>query len=285
MLEKQQTDQWVLSVSSDHRWLDLHILEVWKYRDLILLFVKRNFAAEFKQTILGPFWHLFRALASSAVFTLVFSGMGGLSTDELPPFLFYLTGNLAWSFFSDCFLGNSNIFVANAALFGKVYFPRLVMPMTTIFTAFLNYLIRFGLFITIFIGYSLAGAPVQFSWWIALMPVLLLITALMGMGLGFMSSALTARYRDLQILISYGMSLLLYSSPVIYPASMVPDKYLNIYFINPVAPVVEAFRFVLLGTGTVDISRLVYSLVFSIVVSVLGIVIFNRVERNFMDTI
>lgn len=285
MVKETQAEQWVATVSSKHRWLDLHVREVWEYRDLIFLFVRRDFAAAYKQTILGPFWHLFSALASSAIYTLIFSGMANLPTDGLPPFLFYLSGQLAWSFFSECFRGNSSIFVANAGLFGKVYFPRLVMPFTTVTTAFFHLLIRLGVFALVVIIFLFYGTPFYPSWWMATVPLLLIMTALMGMGLGFFSSALTAKYRDLQMLISIGMTLLLYSSPVIYPASMVPEQYVNIYFLNPLAPVVEAFRYALLGAGTFNISRLGYSLGFTAAVFLGGLILFNKVERNFMDTV
>ena len=285
MAKENQTEQWVLTVSSKHKWLDLHLREVWEYRDLIFLLVRRNFAAAYKQTILGPFWHFFDALASSAIFTVIFSGLAGLSTDELPPFLFYLSGNLLWSFFSDCLKGNSDIFVRNEGLFGKVYFPRLVMPLTVLITAFLHFLIRLGLFAFVIIMYIVSGIHIHFSWWIAMVPLLLITVALMGMALGFFASALSAKYRDLQMLVGYGMTLLLYATPVIYPASMVPDKYINLYFINPVAPLVEAFRYAFLGAGTVDILRLGYSLGFTLAAFTGGLILFNKVERNFMDTI
>jgi len=285
MVKETQTEQWVITVSSKHKWLDLHIREVWEYRDLIFLYVRRNFAAAYKQTILGPFWHFFQAIASSAVFTVIFSGFAGLPTDELPPFLFYLSGNLMWSFFSSCFRDNSSIFTANAGLFGKVYFPRLVMPFTAVITAFFHFLIRLGLFIAVIIIYMASGVPIYLTWWIAIVPLLLIMTAFMGMALGFFSSALTAKYRDLQMLVGYGMSLLLYSTPVIYPASMVPEKYIDLYFLNPVAPIVEAFRYAFLSAGTLDISRLGYSLGFTLVTLLIGLILFNKVERNFMDTV
>ncbi|HEY7472641.1 MAG TPA: ABC transporter permease [Gemmatimonadota bacterium] len=267
------------------RWFDLRLRELWSYRDLVGLFVRRDFVAQYKQTILGPLWHVVYPLLTTVTFTIVFGRIARISTDSLPPFLFYLSGNVLWGYFNNSFTKTSNTFVSNANVFGKVYFPRLAVPLSTLGSSLIGFLIQFAIFLG-FLAYFMArGAPVDPNAWALATPLLLLPMAGLGLGGGIILSALTTRYRDLTSVVTFGVSLLMYLTPIVYPLSAVPEAYRGIVMINPLTPIVEAFRFAFLGVGTVSVPHLAYTAVVTIATLFFGVLIFNRVERTFMDTV
>ena len=266
--------------------LDLRLDELWRYKDLVLLFVRRDFVAVYKQTILGPLWYLIQPLLTTITFTVIFGNIAKLPTDGLPQFLFYMSGTVVWSYFADCLNKTSNTFVENANLFGKVYFPRLAVPVSILISNLVTFLIQFSMFLLFVIFFAVRGAPIYFNWlWVALSPLLILMMAGLGLGFGIIISSLTTKYRDLRFLVQFGVSLLMYATPVIYPVSSVPQNFQWIIQINPMTSIVEAFRYAFLGAGTVDVGHLLYSFCFMLVVVTLGTVIFNRVEQTFMDTV
>ncbi len=264
---------------------DLRLGEIWQYRDLLILFVRRDFVAKYKQTILGPIWFFIQPLFQTAVLAIVFSGMAGLSTDGTPPILFYLAGVTAWNYFANCLRATSTTFTANAALFGKVYFPRAVMPLSVIISNLIQFGIGMLLFLLIYAYYSLGNDNLHPTETLLLTPVLIIIMGFMGLGLGMLVSAMTTRYRDLQYLVEFGVQLLMYATPVILPLSAVPEKYRLIMTLNPMTGVIEAFKHGFLGTGAFSGLLVVYSAGFTVVVFILGLAVFNRTEKNFMDTV
>jgi len=279
-------ESWDMIIQPQRSLFDLRLGELWKYRDLVLLFVRRDFVAVYKQTILGPLWYLIQPLLTTITFTVIFGNIAGLPTDGLPGFLFYMSGTVVWSYFADCLNKTSNTFSANANLFGKVYFPRLAVPVSILISNLVAFAIQFGFFVVFIIFFAVRGADLHPNWgWIALSPLLILIMAGLGLGLGIIVSSLTTKYRDLRFLVSFGVQLLMYATPVIYPVSAIPERFRWIILANPMTPIVEAFRFAFLGAGSLDIGHLLYSFGFMIGVVVLGSLIFNRVERTFMDTV
>jgi len=282
---KIDCENWTMIIRPQRRWIDLRLDALWRYRDLIALFAWRDFAANYKQTILGPLWYLIQPLLTTVMFTVIFGHLAGLSTEGLPQFLFYMSGTVIWSYFSACLSRTSNTFITNAAVFGKVYFPRLAVPISILLSNLVTFAIQFGQFLAFVAYFGLTGAAIQPNGWIWLTPVLLGIMAGLGLGFGIIISSLTTRYRDLQYLVTFGVQLLMYVTPVIYPLSAVPDKYRWLLLANPMTPIVETFRFAFLGAGTVDIIHLLYSFAFMVAVLIIGILIFNQVEHTFMDTV
>ena len=273
-------------ISSKHKFFDLKLKEVWRYRDLIWLFTKRSFVVKYKQTILGPAWLFINPFITSLIYTFVFGGIAGMSTDDVPQLLFYLAGNAIWVFFSTCLTANATTFTANANVFGKVYFPRLTTPISNVLSAVIQFGIQMILVIGFLIYYVIIGA-VSPNWtaWIFI-PVILIHLGIMGMGFGLIISSLTTKYRDLSILVTFGVQLWMYATPVVYPLSQLDDGILKtILMINPVTAPIEMFRYAVLGQGTIDPLYLAISWIFAIVVLVFGIMIFNKVERTFMDTV
>ncbi|MFH2101990.1 MAG: ABC transporter permease [Chloroflexota bacterium] len=278
-------NDWDLIIHPQRSWWDLRLGELWRYRDLIGLLVRRDFVAQYKQTILGPLWYLIQPILTTLVFTVIFSGIAHLSTDGLPPFLFYLAGNTVWGYFSTCLTSTSNTFAANAGIFGKVYFPRLSIPISVIISNLISFGIRFGVFLAFLAYFMLTGSAISPNLWILALPVLLFLMAGLGLGLGIIVSSLTTKYRDLQQLVSFGVQLLMYATPVIYPLSTVQGIWRGLILINPMTPVVEIFRLAFLGTSSLSPFYLLYSAVFMLVVLLIGVLIFNRVEATFMDTV
>jgi len=275
-----------IHISSKHSWLNLNLREVWQYRDLILLFTKRNFVVSYKQTILGPAWIFLTPLFSSLVQAFVFGGIAGISTDGIPMMLFYLCGNAIWAFFSSCLVNNANTFTANAYVFGKVYFPRLTTPISNVISSMIRFGIQMSLVLAFMIYYLIQGA-VQPNWsaWF-MIPVELLHLGILGMGFGIIISSMTTKYRDLTILVDFGVQAWMYLTPVVYPLSTLADGWMkNILMINPVTSAVEMLRYAILGKGTLDWGYYGLSWAVTLAVAVLGIMIFNKVERNFMDTV
>jgi lipopolysaccharide transport system permease protein len=279
-------DTWSMVIEPQRSLFDLRLGELWRYRDLVLLFVRRDFVSVYKQTILGPLWYLIQPLLTTLTFTVIFGNIASLPTDNLPPFLFYMSGTVVWAYFADCLNKTSNVFVNNSNLFGKVYFPRLAVPVSILISNLITFLIQFALFLFFVVLFLLRGTPLHFNWlWVLLSPVLVLMMAGHGLGFGIIISSLTTKYRDLRFLVSFGVQLLMYATPVIYPTSSIPERYRWIIQANPMTPIVEAFRYAFLGAGTVDVYQLLYSLVFMMAVVFTGGVIFNRVEQTFMDTV
>lgn len=273
-------------ISSKHNWLNLNLKEVWQYRDLILLFTKRDFTVSYKQTILGPAWIFLTPLFSSIVHAFVFGGIAGIGTDGIPTFLFYLCSNAVWGFFSTCLTHNASTFTANAYVFGKVYFPRLTTPISNVISSVIRFLIQMVL-VLLFMAYYLVQGTLHPNWaaWL-LIPVELLHLGILGMGFGIVISSLTTKYRDLTVLVDFGVSLWMYATPIVYPLSTLADDWIKtLLLVNPVTTSVEVMRYAILGQGTIDIGFYCLSWVITIVVAVLGIMVFNKVERTFMDTV
>jgi len=279
-------DHWDLDLLPETRWWDLQLRDVWHYRDLLWMFVRRDFVSVYKQTILGPVWFFIQPLLTTAMFTVIFSGLARLPTNGLPPMLFYLAGITPWNYFSTCLTKTSSTFVSNAGIFGKVYFPRLVTPLSVVISNLIQFVIQFLLFFGFLAYYGLRGADVHpdFAAILMLTPVLLGMMALLGLGTGIIISSLTTKYRDFTFLVTFGIQLAMYATPVIYPASMVPQRYAFLLNFNPMAAIIEAFRAIYLG-GAIPWIGLGISAAVTLVLLLGGILLFKRVERGFMDTV
>ena len=272
-------------VSSKQKWFSVNLKDIWKYRDLIILFVKRDLTTSYKQTVLGPLWIIINPLLSTTVFTVIFGVIAGIPTDGTPQFLFYMSGNILWNFFSSCLNRASGTFLGNARLFGKVYFPRLVMPISGILYNLINFMLQTAVYVILVIVYSLIGANVHPNLLIILAPFLVLQTALLGTGMGLIISSITTKYRDLNVLVSFGVSLLMYITPVVYPISRVPENFRWLMLLNPVAPIVETYRCAFLGSGSFEWQFLLISLAVTLALLFWGVIVFNKVEKNFIDTV
>ncbi len=278
--------QWDLIIRPQGRWFDLHVSDLWRYRDLVYMFVRRDFVSKYKQTILGPAWFVIQPLLTTIVFTVVFGNIANLSTDRLPKMLFYLSGNVLWMYFSAVLVATSNTFIGNAHLFGKVYFPRLAVPVSLAISHLLTFALQFGFFMMFWAFYMARGADIHMTPAVLLFPVLVLIMAGLALGLGILFSALTTKYRDLRFLLEFGVRLAMYATPVIFPLSSITGGRLRLVLLaNPITPIIEAFRLGFMGQGTLHWGWLGYSAGFAIVALITGIIIFNRVERTFMDTV
>jgi lipopolysaccharide transport system permease protein len=264
---------------------DVDLKELWNYRDLIMLFVRRDFVALYKQTILGPLWFLIQPLLTTIMYSIIFARIANISTAGLPPILFYMSGTVAWVYFSTSLTKTSDTFIQNAGIFGKVYFPRLSVPISIVISNLIQFLIQFCLLLLIMLIYGLNGVQINPGIQALLIPVLLIILAGLGLGFGIIISSLTTKYRDLRQLITFGVQLWMYISPVVFPLSAIKGKYRIIFLLNPLTGVIESFRTVLLGVGKLNFLHLGYSAIFMLVLLSFGIVLFNRIERNFMDVI
>lgn len=280
-----QPPDWTLVIRSKTRWFDLHLADLWRYRDLVVLFVRRDFVSTYKQTILGPLWFIIQPLLTTLTFTLIFGSIAQLSTDGLPKILFYLSGVTAWNYFSDCLLTTSDTFNANSSLFGKVYFPRLAVPLSIVISNLIKFGIQLGLFLGFFLYFLGNGAAIRPTKALLLLPGLVLLMAALGLGSGIIVSSLTTRYRDLRFLVQFGAQLLMYSTPVIFPLSKLPQQYRWIMLANPMTPVIETFRYAFLGTGTFSWRLLGISAAATSLILAVGVLLFNKVEKTFMDTV
>jgi len=280
-----QEEDWDLVIRSQRAWWDLRLGDLWRYRSLVYLLVWRDFVSQYKQTVLGPFWYVIQPILSTVVFTIIFDKIARLPTDGLPPFLFYMAGNTIWVYFAACLTNTSNTFTGNAGIFGKVYFPRLVMPISVVISNLIAFAIRFGIFVLFMVYFLYAGSTLTPNLWILSLPLLLVIMAGLGLGFGIIISSLTTKYRDLQQLLGIGVQLVMYGTPVIYPLSLAPQQWKWLLLINPLTPVVEMFRFAFLGTSTITPAYLVYSFGFMLVILLIGVLVFNHVENSFMDTV
>ena len=276
---------WTFSITPHEGLLNLHLNELWRYRDLIMLFVWRDFVALYKQTIFGPAWHVVTPLITTLAYNVVFGKIARLPTDGAPQFLFYMIGTVVWAFYSGCLVATSSTFTGNAALFGKVYFPRLAIPIATVTSHLVKFCIQFALFLCFLALFAWRGAKVEPNAAVLLMPALLLLLAMFGLGGGIIVSSATTRYRDLSFLVGFGVQLLMYATPVIYPTSLVPEGWRWLAKWNPLSPIMETFRYAFLGAGSFNPTWLLYSAACAAALLVVGLVLFHRVERTFMDTV
>jgi lipopolysaccharide transport system permease protein len=279
------TTEWTEIITADKALLDLGLKEVWRYRDLLILFVKRDFISTYKQTILGPVWFFIQPIITVITYSFIFGRLLGVSTGGTPRILFYLSGLTIWNYFSECMVKTGQTFIQNSSIFGKVYFPRLVLPLSIIISGLIKMGIQYSIFLILLAYYYIKGDTVGINVYILLTPVLLLITASLGLGLGIIVTALTTKYRDLLYLVQFTVQLLMYSTPIIYPLARTRGVFRHILLLNPMTAIIETFRYGHLGSGGIELIYLGYSALFAIVVLAIGTVLFNKTERTFMDTI
>ena len=280
------TAEWDLIIKPKGKLFDLQLKEVWRYRDLLFLFVKRDFTAQYKQTILGPLWHIIQPVFTTIMFVLIFDKIANIPTDGIHPVLFYMSGITIWNYFSSCLNATSNTFVANASIFGKVYFPRLVIPFSVTVSNMVRFGIQFLILLAVMIVYHFRGHPFHIYWTWVIIPFLVLLMAAMGLGLGIIISSLTTKYRDLSVLTSFGVQLLMYATPIAYPLSFIDSKPIGwIAHINPLTGIVEAFKFALFNNAAFNQTAMLYSIIFTVVILFVGLLLFNKVEKSFMDTV
>ncbi|NER80288.1 MAG: ABC transporter permease [Leptolyngbya sp. SIO1D8] len=281
-----KNDNWTMVISPQSNLFSLQLDDIWRYKDLLYLFVRRDFVATYKQTILGPTWFFIQPILTTITYTIIFGNVAGLSTDGLPKIVFYLSGVVCWSYFAECITAISSTFITNAQVFGKVYFPRLIAPLSVVISKLIKLGIQFLLFVVVLFYYIFfEDTVVNPNIYMLLAPFLVIIMGALGLGLGLLISSLTTKYRDMRFLITFGVQLLMYGTPVIYPLSEVPEKYRLLVTMNPISPIIETFRYGFLGSGTFSTYHLVYSLTFTIVALILGILVFNKVEKTFMDSV
>lgn len=279
-------DNCILIIKPHEKLWHVDLGEIWRYRDLIQLFVKRNIVVQYKQTVLGPLWYLIQPILTVIMNMVVFGGIAKMSTDGVPQALFYMAGNVCWFYFADCLNQTASTFTTNQNMFGKVYFPRLVVPIATVLSNLLRFGIQLGLFVVIYLYFLLNGSDIHLTWFIVLFPLFILMLAGLGLGFGILVSSMTTKYRDLSILFTFIVQLWMYATPIVYPISMVPEGTLRVLIMaNPMTSIIEAFKYATLGQGYFSWWALGYSFAFMCILLVLGIVIFNKVQRSFMDTV
>ena len=277
---------WTMKITPHHRLWHVDLKEIWRYRDLIQLFVKRNIVVQYKQTVLGPLWYIIQPVITVIMNMVVFGGIAKMSTDGIPQAIFYMAGNICWFYFSDCLNQTSSTFTANQSMFGKVYFPRLVVPIATVLSNLLRFGIQLCLFAVIYLYFFFSGADIHPNWYILLTPILVVMLAGLGLGFGILVSSMTTKYRDLTILFTFIVQLWMYGTPIVYPLSMVPEGTLRTLILaNPMTSIIEAFKYATLGQGYFSWWALGYSFAFMSILLVLGVVVFNKVQRSFMDTV
>ena len=280
----QQT-HWDLTINPHSKWYDLRIKEIFKYKDLLFLFVKRDFVSIYKQTILGPLWFFLQPIITALTFTVIFGNLAKISTDGLPQILFYMCGITLWNYFADTLTKTADTFSSNANIFGKVYFPRMIVPLSVVVSNLIKLGIQFLLFLGIWIYYLVQSDLIHPNKMLVLIPFLIILIGFMALSFGIIISSLTTKYRDLKFLVTFGIQLMMYASPIVYPLSIVPEKYKWIIVANPVTSIIETFKYAFLGVGEFSWLYLAYSTLFTIVLFLIGLVIFHRVEKSFMDTV
>ena len=281
----QSAENWDLIVKPKGKWYDLKLNEIWRYKDLLFLFVRRDFVSLYKQTILGPLWFFIQPIFTAITFTVVFGNLAKVSTDGLPQVLFYLCGITLWNYFSDTLTKTSDTFTSNANIFGKVYFPRLIVPLSVVVSNLIKLCVQLLLFLIIWIYFLLTNSNIKPNQFLFIVPLLIFLIGFLGLSFGIIITALTTKYRDLKFLVVFAVQLMMYASPIVYPLSIVPEKYKWIILANPVTSIIETFKFAFLGVGVFNWIHLSYSFIFTIVLFFFGIIIFNRVEKTFMDTV
>lgn len=278
-------DKFTTVIRPKNGWFDLHLKELYRYRDLIFLFVKRNFVAHYKQTVLGPAWAIIQPFLTTIIFTVVFGNIAGLAPSGVPSFVFYLAGTIVWQYFAGCLTATSSTFTANAAILGKVYFPRLVMPLSTVLSQLISFAIQFVFFLIFWVYYLIVPSGITPNLLILLFPLLVLQLALLSLGVGIIISACTTKYRDLAMLVGFGVQLWMYATPVAYDISLIPEKWMSLYMLNPVTPVVTAMRYAFLGVGSFSLKYYLIGWLVTLLLLFAGVVLFSRVEKTFMDTV
>jgi len=281
----QINGEWDLVIKPKTGWFDIHIGELFRYRDLIYMFIRRDFVTFYKQTILGPLWYIIQPLVNTLVFTIIFGKVAKISTDGTPPFLFYMAGTIAWSYFATCLKATSNTFVQNAGIFGKVYFPRLTVPVSHVIISLLQFGIQFVIFLGFLFWFMWQGADVALGYSVFAIPLVLCQMAFLGLGFGILISALTTKYRDLTFAMGFGIQLWMYATPIVYPLSVIPHKYRLLVALNPMTSVVECFRGAFLGVSSIEPIHIALSVIITCMVFFTGIILFSRIEKTFMDTV
>ncbi|HEX7415091.1 MAG TPA: ABC transporter permease [Bacteroidia bacterium] len=282
---QEAEENWDLTIKPHTKWYDLRLNEILHYKDLLFLFVRRDFVSLYKQTILGPLWFFIQPIITAITFTVIFGNLAKIPTDGLPQVLFYLCGITLWNYFSDTLTKTADTFTANANIFGKVYFPRMIVPLSVVVSNLIKLGVQFLLFIAIWIFYMLKGSTVKPNEALLLVPFLVILMGFLGLSFGIIISSMTTKYRDLKFLVTFGIQLLMYASPIVYPLSIVPQKYRWLILANPVTSIIETFKYAFLGVGEFNWFHLAYSTLFTLVLFLVGLVIFHRVEKSFMDTV
>jgi lipopolysaccharide transport system permease protein len=280
--------EWLFEITPKNKFFTLNLKEVWQYRDLLMLFVKRDVVTVYKQTVLGPLWYLIQPLFTSVTFTIIFNTVAGIETGTIPPFLFNLAGISVWNYFTSCLNDTSDTFKKNAAIFGKVYFPRIITPLSVVISNLIKFGIQFFIFVAFYLYFYIQGAPLSLNGYVLFFPFLILLMGILGLGLGMLISSMVTKYRDLSYLISFGVQLLMYLSAVMYPMALIREKmpdYAWLVQYNPLAYIIETTRYILLGVGTVSIWGLVYTVCITIIVFFVGLLVFNKTEKSFIDTV
>ena len=280
-----QGENWTTIIKPKTGWFDINLKELIQYKDLIIMFVKRDFKTMYKQTILGPLWIIINPLMTTLMYTIVFGNIANIPTDGMPQIVFYMLGTTVWTYFSSCLTKTSSTFTANAAIFGKVYFPRLVTPISTVISGLINFGVQFLMFLGFMAYFMIKGSPIEPNLWILITPLLLVQLAALALGFGIIISSMTTKYRDLAVLVGFGVQLWMYATPVVYPASQIGGKLKTLMMLNPVSPIVESFRYAFLGSGSIPWNYLGISVLTTLVVLFAGVVLFSRVEKTFMDTV
>lgn len=285
---KPTNTEWLFEITPKNNFFSLNIKEVWQYRDLLLLFVKRDVVTVYKQTVLGPLWYLIQPLFTSVTFTIIFNNLAGIETGTVPPFLFNLAGITVWNYFTSCLTGTSNTFGANAGIFGKVYFPRIIVPLSIVISNLIKFGIQFFIFLVFYIYFYSQGALISLNGTVVFFPLLIILMGVLGLGLGMIISSLVTKYRDFNYLIGFGVQLLLYVSAVMYPLALIQEKiphYAWLVQYNPLAYIIETTRYMLLNVGELSMIGLAYTAIVTIVILLVGILFFNKTEKSFIDTV
>ena len=281
-------EEWLYEITPKNKFFSLNLKEVWRYRDLLLLFVKRDIVTVYKQTVLGPLWYLIQPLFTSITFTIIFNNVAGISTGSIPPFLFNLAGIMVWNYFTSCLTSTSDTFRANAGIFGKVYFPRLIVPISVVISNLVKFLIQFSIFVAFYIYYVSTGTVIDLNGIVLLFPILIIVMGILGLGLGMLISSLVTKYRDFSYLIGFGVQLLMYLSAVMYPMALIKEKMPNLAWLvqyNPLAYIIETSRYMLLGIGDVSLFEVLYVVGITAFIFLFGLLIFNKTEKSFIDTV
>jgi lipopolysaccharide transport system permease protein len=278
-------DNWDLVIQPTSGWFNIPLVEIYKYRDLILMFVKRDFVTVYKQTILGPLWYIIQPLVNSVIFTIIFGKLANIPTDGTPPFLFYMAGSVVWGYFAICLTQTSNTFVANREIFSKVYFPRMTVPISIVITGFFQFIIQFIIFLCFLLYYWYQGADVSPTFMIFTLPLILLQMSVLGLGMGVLISSLVTKYRDLTFVMTFAVQIWMYLTPVVYPLTQVPEQYRNLYVLNPMVSIVESFRGAFLGVSSIETHHILISMLVTITIFIVGVILFSRIEKTFMDTV
>ena len=282
---KEPKQMWTEEIKAESSLFAINFREIWHYRDLLFMLVKRDFITFYKQTILGPLWFIVQPLLTTLIFVILFGNIAKLSTDGIPQLAFYLAGITIWNYFSESLTKTSSVFTANASIFGKVYFPRLIMPLSIVASSLMKFAVQFALFILVVLYYTFVAQSIQPNLWILFTPVLILLMALFALGVGMIFSSLTTKYKDLTFLLAFGIQLFMYITPVVYPSSALPEKFQILAKINPLSSIFECFRYAYLGTGTFTIADLLISTLVIVFLFFTGVLVFNKVEKSFMDTV